>query len=64
MFMECRKGEKMIKAYWKGHEIYDIEFHNDWCEILFKMSSFESPITETGRCRVLMEDIILVEEEA
>lgn len=51
----------MVKATWRGHEIYDIEFHQGWCDILFKMSDFESPITGTGRYRVLPEDIILEE---
>ena len=51
----------MIKAYWNGHEIYDIEFHHGWCEILFKMNDFESPITGTGRYRVRTEDIELRE---
>lgn len=50
----------MIKAFWKGYEIYEIDYkHNGWCEILFKMNDFESPITGTGRYRVLVEDIVL-----
>lgn len=55
----------MPKAYWNGHEIFDIEFHQDWCEIAFWMSDFESPLTGTGTRRVRMEDIEIrnVEEE-
>ena len=53
----------MVKAFWKGHEIYDIEYRAGWCEILFKMNDFESPITGTGRYRVLPEDIELKEVE-
>ena len=51
------KGDEMTKAFWKGREITDIDYHNGWCEIIFKMSDFESPITGTGRYRVAMEDI-------
>ena len=51
----------MIKAFWRGYEIYDIEFHQGWCEILFVMNDFESPITGTGRYRVRTEDIVLEE---
>lgn len=51
----------MVKATWHGFEILDIDFHAGWCEIIFKMSDFESPLTGTGRHRVLMEDIVLEE---
>jgi len=51
----------MIKAFWNGHEIYDINYENGWCEILFKTNNYESPITGTGRYRVSMEDIVLME---
>lgn len=51
----------MIKAYWNGYEIFDIEFRQDWCEIAFWMNDFESPITGTGRYRVRTEDIELKE---
>ena len=49
----------MFKAFWKGWEIFEIDYHSrsGWCEIIFKMSDFESPITGTGRYRVLMDDI-------
>lgn len=52
----------MPKAYWNGYEIFDIEFHQDWCEIAFRMSGFESPLTGTGRKRVRPEDIVIEEE--
>ena len=47
------------KAYWSGYEIYDIEFHQDWCEILFWMDDFASPLTGTGCKRVRPEDIVI-----
>ena len=47
------------KAYWSGYEIYDIEFHEDWCEILFWMDDFASPLTGTGCKRVRPEDIVI-----
>lgn len=47
----------MTKAYWNGHEIYDIEFRDGWVEVAFWMDDFESPLTGTGRRRVRMEDI-------
>lgn len=47
----------MFRAFWHGYEIYDIEYRAGWCEILFRNAA--SPITGTGRCRVLMEDIEL-----
>ena len=60
-----RKEKQMaIKAFWKGYEIFEIDYkdHSGWCEILFKMNNFESPITGTRRYRVRMEDIVLEEE--
>ena len=51
------RGEAMPKAYWNGYEIYDIEYHEGWCVILFWMNNYESPITGTGRYRVRPEDI-------
>ena len=53
----------MPKAYWRGYEIYDIEFHQDWCEILFWMDDFASPLTGTGRKRVRPEDIVIEVEK-
>ena len=47
------------KAYWSGYEIYDIEFHEDWCEILFWMDDYASPLTGTGCKRVRPEDIVI-----
>ena len=64
-----KKGKKMkgkkAKAYWHGYEIYEIDYHSHsgWCEILFVMNGYASPITGTGRYRVLMEDIEIREEE-
>ena len=45
----------MAKAFWKGKEIFEIDYHSGWCEIVFWDDN--SPITGTGRYRVLMEDI-------
>lgn len=53
----------MPKAYWNGYEIFDIEYRYGWCEILFKMNSYESPITGTGRARVFPEDIVIEVEK-
>jgi hypothetical protein len=55
----------MPKAYWNGHEIYDLEFRAGWVEVAFWMDDFESPLTGTGTRRVRMEDIEIrnVEEE-
>lgn len=52
----------MPKAYWKGYEIFEIEYRQGWCEIAFHMSDYESPITGTGRYRVRPEDIIVEAE--
>lgn len=54
-------GADMVKAYWNGYEIYDLDYHEGWVEILFWMNDFESPITGTGRWRVRPEDIVLEE---
>lgn len=56
---------KNAKAYWHGYEIYEIDYHSHsgWCEILFCMNDFESPLTGTGRYRVLMDDIEIQEEK-
>ena len=53
------------KAYWNGYEIYEIDYkdHSGWCEVLFWMNGYESPITGTGRARVLMEDVVIEEEK-
>lgn len=51
----------MIKAFWNGYEIYDIDFHHGWCEILFCKNN--SPITGTGRYRVRIDEIELKEVE-
>ena len=56
---ERKKKMPKTKAYWNGYEIYDIEYHEGWCEILFLMNGFESPITGTGRYRVRPEDIVI-----
>ena len=61
MVQESKKGGQMVEAYWHGWRIYEIDYQNGWCDILFEMNDFESPITGTGRCRVLMEDIELRE---
>ena len=55
----------MPKAYWRGHEIVEIDYknHSGWCEVIFKMDDFRSPITGTGRYRVLMDDIEIREEK-
>lgn len=47
------------KAYWNGYEIYEIDYHQDWCLILFWMNDFESPITGTGAWRVRPEDVVI-----
>lgn len=47
------------KAYWSGYEIFEIDYHEGWCEILFGMPDFESPITGTGRYRVRPDDIVI-----
>ena len=52
----------MVKAFWRDYEIFDIDYRNGWCEILFWMNGYESPITGTGRRRVLPEDIVLEEK--
>lgn len=53
----------MPKAYWNGYEIFDLDYHEGWVEILFWMNDFESPITGTGRWRVRPEDIVIEEEK-
>lgn len=51
---------KKVKAYYRGYEIFWVEYDDaGWCEILFYMPPFESPITGTGRYRVWPEDIEL-----
>ena len=47
----------MTKAFWRGKEIFEIDYHSHsgWCEIIFWDDN--SPITGTGRYRVPMEDI-------
>lgn len=52
----------MPKAYWKGYEIFDLEYHAGWVEIAIRMNDYESPLTGTGRVRVRMEDIEIREE--
>ena len=49
----------MAKAYWKNYEILEIDYrdHSGWVEVILKMNGFESPLTGTGRVRVLMDDI-------
>ena len=51
--------KKKYKAYWNGYEIYEIDYHQDWCLILFWMNDFESPITGTGAWRVRPEDVVI-----
>ena len=53
----------MVKAFWHGHEITEIDFYHGWCDIVFKMDDFRSPLTGTGRYRVCPEDIVLKEEK-
>lgn len=55
--------KKKYKAFWNGYEIYELEYHDGWSDILFWMNSFESPITGTGRYRVWNEDIVIMEAE-
>ena len=51
---------KKVNAYYRGYEIFWVEYDDaGWCEILFYMPPFESPITGTGRYRVWPEDIEL-----
>ena len=54
----------MVKAFYKNQEILEIDYksHSGWCEIIFKMDGYHSPITETGRYRVLLDDIEIREE--
>ena len=49
----------MPKAYWNGHEIYDLEFRAGWVEVAFRMNDFESPLTGTGACYVQTDEIVL-----
>lgn len=51
---------KQVKAYWRGFEIFDIDFHYGWCDIVFWMDHYKSPLTGTGRFRVRPEDIELM----
>jgi len=55
----------MPKAYWKGFEIYQVEYKKPegWCTISFKMGDYLSPITGTGCQRVWPEDIEIRWEE-
>ena len=53
----------MPKAYWKGHEIFDIDcYKSGWAKILFWDNWFSSPITGTGMCWVLIDEIVIEEE--
>ena len=53
----------MVKAFYKGYEVFDLEFCAGWVEIAVKKNDFESPITGTACYRVRMEDIVLEEAE-
>ena len=54
----------MPKAYWNGHEVYQIgETCGGWVKISFYMTDYESPLTGTGCCWADMDDIIIREEE-
>ena len=52
----------MAKAFWRGKEIFEFDYHSQsgWCEIVFWDD--HSPITGTGRYRVPMEDIEIRED--
>jgi len=51
----------MVKAFWNGYEIIEIEYHTDCVDIVFQMDYYHSPLTGTGRRLVRMEDIVLEE---
>ena len=54
----------MLKAYWQGYEIIEIDYksHSGWCDIVFMMDDYSSPITGTGRRYVRMDEIVIEEE--
>ena len=56
-----RREERMVKAFWNGYEIIEIEYHTDCVDIVFQMDYYHSPLTGTGRRLVRMEDIVLEE---
>ena len=59
-FMDGRKEKTMVKAYWKGREVYQIgETCSGWAQISFYANDYESPLTGTGSCWVSMDEIIL-----
>ena len=54
--------KKKYKAYWRGYEIFEMEYHNGWSDIIFWVNSYESPITGTGRRRVWNDEIEIREK--
>ena len=50
----------MIKAYWRGRQIFDIDvYSNGWAKIAFW--DRDSCMTGTGACWVDMDDITIEE---
>lgn len=54
----------ITKAYWRGFEIIDLDIHEGWCDIIFKMSDYQSPLTGTGRFRARWDEIEVKAVEA
>ena len=53
-----------VKAYWKGHEIYQIrEFKAGFARISYWASYYESPWTGTGGCWAPIDEIVIEEAE-
>jgi len=53
----------MPKAYWKGYQVFQIgEICGGWVKISFYCNYYESPLTGTGCCWALLDDITVEEE--